>query len=300
MLKGLLIRQIFMFVDVALAVLTVFVAYQVFTKLFQAPVGAVAGPVAGVDAAPPELPSVGPLESYEIIVASRLFGEAGEQKTEAPPPVDTGADDELPEDTEFSNLKLKGTSFTKIRPNALIEQTGLGADVYEPGQEVIPGQAKLLEVHNRWVILMNLAKNKREILRMDEEDLQLASAPGPPRSSRPRDPGRNMATVRRDELEQELQAMTDNLPDLVNTLNPHPVLDSNGNTVGFTADNIDSVPLAKKLGFRNGDVVKEINGQPIDSLESITSVIEKYQNASDFHVTVLRNGTPTLLRFKLE
>lgn len=302
MLKGLLTRQIFMFLDVALAVLTVFLAYQVFTKLFQPPAGAVVAEAPGAEAALPTLPTVGPRTAYDVIVASRLFGEAGEKRVEAAPPPPSQEDvASLPETS--LNLKLKGTSFTTKRPNALIEQQGVGVDVYEPGDDIVEGQVQLAEVHNRWVVLMNASVNRREVLRMDEEVETTAPDPKPTlRGPAPGsgDAGRNTATIKRDELQQELEAVTENLAEIVNTVNPHPVQDANGNVVGFTADNLDQLPLAKRLGFRNGDVVKEINGQPIDSMESITSVIEKYQNASNFHVTVLRNGTPTLLRFKLE
>lgn len=303
MLKGLLTRQIFMFVDLALAVLTVFVAYQVFTKLFQAPPGLSAPSGNTVEEVTPTLPTVGPRDNYNAIVASRLFGPAGDVAKGPDTPVGPLPPGPIVE-TAFANLKLKGTSFTKVRPNALIEQQSLGTRVYQPGEEVIPGEARLEEVHNRWVYLFNIKKNQREVLRMDDElELDLAAIPEVPSAIAPPsapDPGRNNITLKRDELQQELQAMTENITDLVTTANPHPVMGPDGKPIGFTADNIGEIPLAKRLKFKDGDVVKEINGMPILSLENVTEAIEKFQGSNNFHVTVLRNGTPTLIRFKLE
>jgi general secretion pathway protein C len=290
-----------MFVDLALAVLTVFVAYQVFTKLFQPPVSAVGTNTNSVEAAAPTLPTVASRENYNVIVTSRLFGAAGETKKETGPETQGDEGKEV-EPTVFTNLKLKGTSFTKVRPNALIEQAGGITKVYQPGEEIIPGQARLDEVHNRWVYLFNLQKKQREILKMHEDEQVMASsaAPEAPAAGKPEAPGRKGVTIKRDELETQLQDLTNNMADVVAKTNPHPVTGPDGKVQGFTADNLSGIPLAQKLGFKDGDIVKEINGLPIDSMDSVTDAISKFENANDFRVTVLRNGTPTLLRFKLE
>lgn len=298
MLKGLLTRQIFMFVDLLLAVLTVFVAYQVFTKLFQPPVSAVAPTTDATEAAVPTLPTVGPRDSYQIIVASSLFGDAG--NVAKPPVIQPGPDDGGQVEVTKLKLKLKGTSFTKIRPNALIEREGVGAKVYEAGEEVIEGQARLDEVHNRWVYLFNTAENKREILRMDEDD-KVASAEtpkGPALTPPTKGPG-GAASFKKDEIAQELMSATENLADLMTTTAPRPV-EENGKVIGYTADNIGSLPLAQKMGFKDGDILSDINGMPIDSIESIQNAIAKYGEASDFRITIMRGGKKQLLKFKLE
>jgi type II secretion system protein C len=279
-------------------VLTVFVAYQVFTKLFQAPVSAVAPATDVTDTAAPTLPTVGPRDNYQMIVANRLFGDAGNVPTivdEPPqPPVEKI-------ESEFKAvLKLKGTSFTKIRPNALIERQGVGAKVYQTGDEVIEGQARLDEVHNRWVYLFNIKKKRREILRMDEDvEVALADQPDTPAASTQRNPSGG-PILKKDEVAQELASMTENMAELISTTTPEAVSGPDGKVIGYTAKNLSEIPLAKKIGFKDGDVVKAINGLPVDSIESISNAIGQLENDTDFRITVMRGGKQQLLKFKLE
>ena len=60
------------------------------------------------------------------------------------------------------------------------------------------------------------------------------------------------------------------------------------------------MPLAKKVGLADNDVITAINGMSIDSVESIGKIAEKFKNLNVFHLKVLRNGQTVTRTIKLE
>ncbi|NLO33443.1 MAG: PDZ domain-containing protein [Candidatus Hydrogenedentes bacterium] len=71
---------------------------------------------------------------------------------------------------------------------------------------------------------------------------------------------------------------------------PRIAHDNNGNPLGLTANNVDSIPYASEYGFREGDIISSVNGIPIQSESQIFSLIPQFQNVKNFQVEVLRNG----------
>ncbi len=304
MLKGLITRQVFVVIDVALAVLILVVAWMVVKRLMPEAPSVTSDTPAAAEQAAPELGGVKDRSEYQIIVANGLFGEAG--RTRATEPVEEPKVEEPKVTVQAPSfpMRLVGTSFATTHPNAIVEHQGR-TGVYKPGDEIIPNTIRLDEVHNRWVYLYNISKQQREILTMDaqadsDDPVQMASAsPRLSTNSRPRPMRPNEVPVSREEVEMELVSITNNLAEVHNTLNPRPYEDATGKVIGMTADNITSIPLAQKLGFQEGDVLTHINGMAIDSQEKITEALGRFQNANTFRVTVLRNGKPELLNLRL-
>jgi type II secretory pathway component PulC len=302
MLKGLLTRQVFGAVDVALVALIVVVGVLVARELLKTAPAPPPPPDVSGEAAALERRPVGPRPEYDIILANELFGEAGKipvEPVKAPEPEVVPTSEPVEENRD---LKLLGTTLTKPYPNALITRLDTGqTQVYWPGDEIIEGRVKLTEVQDRSVLLINLRENQTEILRIDPEQgaapaAMAAAAPTPPPPTRV---SPNAIQIPKEEISQELATLTEQLPDLVNTLNPRQYKDASGKVVGLTADNISSVPLARRMGLQNNDVVTQINGINIDSQDKITEVIGKFANSDTFHIRVLRQGKPVLLQYRI-
>ena len=125
----------------------------------------------------------------------------------------------------------------------------------------------------------------------------LAAAPGAPAAPQPaegEEPG--PVSVKK----QELMEIASDMGRLMTELKPQPYKDASGKMVGITSPDLGKVPLAKKVGLADNDVITAINGMSIDSVESIGKIAEKFKNLNVFHLKVLRNGQTVTRTIKLE
>ncbi|MBI2425420.1 MAG: hypothetical protein HYV27_21520 [Candidatus Hydrogenedentes bacterium] len=309
MVRGLVTRQIFVLLDLALVVFCVgtfgaisvrFLANEDAVKIIDVPVDSEAMPAG-------ELPKMAALTEYSVIQSSGLFGPAGKwdpnsKPAEPPAPIEDPTDD-VPE----TELNLKLTGVVALEPtgpfsSAAIEDTNIrdSRKVFFVGQEVSP-QVELLEVHDRLVFLLNRRKvpHAKERLSMDEEEEQLAVAKldgGGQPSREARSAVSERINLNRAEITAELY---DSYADLVTKIKPEVVRDENGDVLGITAKNIEQVPLAEKLGISEGDILQTVNNEKIDSQQKIMEMVQKYQSASSFRIGIQRDGKPKIITYRL-
>jgi type II secretory pathway component PulC len=236
------------------------------------------------------LAAVKPRAEYERIVTSGLFGSAGKAAQEKP----AAAPAPVEEETKL-RLKLCGTSATKPRDlfaSAIIlneekNQTG----TYCVGQEVVD-KVTLEEVWQRKVILLNKGANRREVLRSEPDTKEGAGGGAGPTTPQPKlttGAGGNRVTLKKQEIVQDLVT---NYADIVTQIKPELYHDAEGKVAGLTASNLESIPIAQKLGVKNGDVLQTVNNEVIDSEEKIMELVNKYRNSSTFRIGLLRDGKP--------
>ena len=302
MLRGLAIRQAFLLGDWLIILLMVAGACYAAAHFLGIPLGqpgAQRDDVAVADpGGPGVLAAVKPRAEYERIVTSGLLGSAGkaaqEKPAAAPPPVE--------EETKL-RLKLCGTSATKPRDlfaSAIIlneekNQTG----TFCVGQEVVD-KVTLEEVWQRKVILLNKAANRREVLRSEPDTKEGAGGGAGPTTPQPKlttGTGGNRVTLKKQELVQDLVA---NYTDIATQIKPELYYDAEGKVAGITASNLESIPIAQKLGVKNGDVLQTVNNEVIDSEQKIRELVDKYRNSSTFRIGLLRDGKPLVVTYKLE
>ncbi len=307
MLQGLVIRQAFIVLDVLLVLAALATVGGVGVKLVQPPEHAVAAletPVEEGDVAS-MVQRVAARSEYASIVDGGLFGDAGrfdpaqEQLAPPPPVVEEVAEDVA--DTEL-DLTLVGTIALAPKDpfaSAMIENpvTREGAKIYVLGQEVVE-KVVLEEIYPREVMLLNRRNSPatRERLRMDEEEEDDEKPRTPVVTSRPRSSSTERIALNKREFINDLYA---NYADLVTKVQPELYRDASGKVVGVTADNISQVPLAKKLGLADGDVLQTVNNEKIDSEQKILEMVQKYQNATAFRVGILRNGKTKVITYNL-
>lgn len=305
MLRGLLIRQAFTVVDLALAITVLgLVMLVAMPKLFSSAAPPVSAMNEDLTVDPIEVRQVASLDNYLSISNNGLFGEAAKKSANTPPP----APPPEPESEEIEETTLPLTLFatvsrdprdpkgTAVIMNGATRQT----DTYLLDKAIVD-QVTLHEIHPRWVILVNTAdNNKKTILRMDDDanDQRIAQARGPvnidPRAQ-VQAPS-NRITVSRQEI---YETLSQNPADLIATVNPEMYYE-NGRVTGITSNNLSKLPVAQKMGLRDGDVVQKVNGVTIDSEQKIIEIINKYQNSPTFQLSVLRNGRPVMLTYNLE
>lgn len=309
MIRGLVIRQTFVLLDVVLAVGILAAAGAVVYKVLDVPMDSVLEPnVSDLGNAGDGglfTQEVGERSVYDAFVNSGIFGDAGkwDAKVDAPPPEPEG-EGEGGEITETDlNLRLAGT--VALSPKdpfaaAFIENLDQRGSLmgYALGQEVVE-KVTLEEVYPREVILLNARSTpaKRQRLSMEEEaKTQTAAATDAAPKPSADGSGPNRVELNRQEFVQELYT---NYADLVTKVQPEMYRDASGKIIGVTAQNIGQVPLAGKLGLQDGDVLQSVNNESIDSEQKILEMVQKYRNANSFRIGIMRNGQPQVITYKL-
>jgi general secretion pathway protein C len=308
MVRGLVIRQLFLFLDVVLIGLIVFTVGLVLVNMVKTPNITRAATLDETAPEPPETPLLNDLQervAYNVIKDNGLFGDAGRFRKEvAAAPVATPVADTGPLAETSLSLTLWGTtSLSPTSPYATASiEDGSKRErrLYRIGDAVVD-QVTLEEVHQRWVILLNSRETppKRERLSMDEDENgnPLASRSGDAvKSSRPTILPSEDVELDRKALVHELY---ENYADLVTKVKPELYRDASGNVAGITAPDIEEIPLAKTLGLQNGDVLQTVNNEQIDSQEKIMEMVQKYQRANAFRIGIMRNGKQKIITYNL-
>jgi len=71
-----------------------------------------------------------------------------------------------------------------------------------------------------------------------------------------------------------------------------------GNQEGFEVKSIHGDSPLKAIGLENGDIIKSINGEPIDSDLDILQIYDAINNGDSYTVSVVRDGQPITLSYK--
>jgi general secretion pathway protein C len=93
------------------------------------------------------------------------------------------------------------------------------------------------------------------------------------------------------------QALND-LPKLLSQARAVPVL-ANGAITGFRLDYIASSSFYEKIGLRQGDILKQVNGVEIKDPGTMLSLFQQLRNESSVKLDVLRNNQRTTMMFDI-
>lgn len=312
MVRGLLIRRIFIWLDVLLVVLMLLTIGMIAKSILlgSTPQNNQALLIDGDSMiASTNLNQVQDRSTYDIIIKSGLFGDSGDFDPDVAP-VEDVVEPPGPDIVETDlNLRLIGTTATAPTDrfaSAIIEdkdqRNAVGS--YRIGDAIVD-DVHLEEVYARYVIILNERKSppSKETLSMDDEEkteTAMAQNSGRNKNSPPPqavDNSPETMTVNRQELLQEVYM---NYADLVGKVRPRMVRDESGQIAGVTADNIGDIPIAKQLGISNGDVLQSVNNERIDSEQKIMEMVQKYRNSPSIRVGIMRNGKPKTITYRLE
>jgi membrane-associated protease RseP (regulator of RpoE activity) len=84
------------------------------------------------------------------------------------------------------------------------------------------------------------------------------------------------------------------LPKVLMEASSEPVME-NGQIVGFRLFQFEENSMFHKLGMKDGDVVTEINGVPLNNVTRTVQLLNGLRGENAVKVKVVRNGSPTSL-----
>jgi hypothetical protein len=165
--------------------------------------------------------------------------------------------------------------------------------------------AEVTEIRQDEVVINNLLRSRLEVLPLSHAQGE-AAAPPPVASPPVPPPAPPVVTespegVSVDLAKGSVDHYLGNLPDVLASALavPRPRNGPSGvkSVDGYEIGGVKEAGVVEQLGFRNGDVVVEVNGQPLDGLPTIMRLLGQVQTMPQVKVTVLRKGQKVTLVF---
>lgn len=249
-----------------------------------------------------------PFDEFQASIEHNLFGvEVGNDQPEAPEEPQTPQGDLA---AWVARLELAGVYEGKKQRAIVTEKSTGQQGLFAAGEQLFEGP-KFMRIGG------NL-KEPKILLAMGGQEAWLElpkgpatpvqTAPPPRRSQAPRaargaaaaPPGESYSKNGKDFYitSAEVDAQLNNLPSLLNQARVVPYF-QDGNHAGYIIKAIDRGSLYEKLGLRNQDVIKRINGETIDSPEEAFSLLKMLRNEREITLNIERKKAPKTLVYHI-
>jgi general secretion pathway protein C len=225
-----------------------------------------------------------PAFPVEPLLAAHLFGQASQE-------LSGRRLDNLP--LSSLNLVLTGVIAAPNGGYALISVNGQEQEPFVTGQTVTAGAVLHAVYPDRVVIQRNgtleslLLEGAGQSPPAPQTAAAAAYTPAAAAGNVVRQTSNNHYTVQREQLAAQMRT-----PDFLRQATMTPA--SGG---GFQVQQLQPGSLYEKLGLRTGDVIKAVNGQPINSAEDAIRLYQEMNNVASAQIEVMRGGKPEYLYY---
>lgn len=215
----------------------------------------------------------------KVLQAANLFGLV----TGLPSAGPTGTYGQIPRSS--LNLVLSGVVVLGAYSFGLISADGGPEAPYGIGQSILAGVI-LEAVQPERIIILRGGAREAVYLKDLTESLPAGSIS---RGDPVRPTGQTSATVDRGLMQQQLQK-----PEFLSQalIVPNP-------GGGFQVREIQPGSLYEKLGLRVGDVIRSVNGQPVNNMDEVMKMYQQFGNSSQINVDVTRAGRNETLHYDI-
>ena len=241
---------------------------------------------------PIELEGAKPATYYALIHKRDIFNSV---KPEAPPPPV-----EAPVATPLQ-LKLWGVEVhDRGRSHSIIEDLKAHKQGVYGIDDSVPGGATVKSIEWDRVILNHGGKD--EVLELANKSTLVvpkpaaaAAAPSPsPNADGIQATGENEYLVPRAQVDNAMQ----NMSQLFTQIRAVPHFEG-GQSIGFRLFAIRRGSLFDEIGLKNGDIITDINGSPMNDPGKAMALMQELQGANDLAVKIIRNQQPQTLTYNI-
>lgn len=201
------------------------------------------------------------------------------------------------------DIRLRGTAVRDGGGSfAVIEdRRARKEDLYRVG-DMILGAAKLTQIFKDRVVI--LREGKKEILELfaGKEERKGRRKEVASSKSQPLVLGRGVRRLgsnRWSISREELESAKANMSQLMTQVRIAPNF-TEGEPDGFKVLSIKRGSLFDRLGLRNGDVIRQINGVPLDSPQKVLEVYEQLESGQSISLNIVRGGREQTLSYELK
>jgi general secretion pathway protein C len=222
---------------------------------------------------------------YNIVTQRNIFNSDGL----IPEPL-KGEDkplQDLPAELSKLPLALVGTivHVDGSKSIASIELKGKNKIEHFSIDDEIEGMAKVTKVERRKVFFRNLSTNRNEYIEIKEENKLTFTNKGGTTAGGPIQQNGNEYTVDGTFVQKKLA----DLPELLQTASGQFSF-TNGRIDGYRILDVEPDSLFTQFGIRPGDLIKAVNGQPLDSPAKAMELFNDLKNAPQIKMTINRGG----------
>ncbi len=220
-------------------------------------------------------------QGHEIIVQRNLF----KVETEKKEATDKASGSNEQENIELTTLSLTlwGTVTGGSDLYAVIEDKKSRIQaLYQEGDSI--QDARVKKILKREVILTFQGKDQVLEMETDSDNTDLVKKPLNKLASRA-DRNKN----RNDLPPQQPQPYSGNISDIMKKIKLR-LFYTKGSPDGVMVYAMNPDSIFNKVGIRNGDIVKSINGTPVSSIEDASSMLSGMENTDAAKLILIRNG----------
>jgi len=169
---------------------------------------------------------------------------------------------------------------------------------YIPGKE-IEGLATIVSVERQKVIIRNLNSNRLEYIEMKKEATKVAFG-----GSTVATPGKDVQKVDDNHFvikRSDLLKYTSDLSSILMQARAVPNREpGTGNINGFRILDMQPGSIYEQLGLQRMDVIKSVNGTPVDSPAKAMELYQTLKNSGDLNITVDRGGKTETKNYNIQ
>ena len=230
------------------------------------------------------------LNHYKAIWENNIFhlGPIPDRLKEEPPE----SFDPVPTSLPF---KLRGTivhADPKKSVATILAGVGKTAQALKQGEDIAENQARIVKIQRGKVIFLNQDNNRLEYILLPKEKnpINIAYQTDKPKSDSSSLVKRfgNSFQVKRSDINDYLEK----LPEILRQARVVPHRSSSGEVEGwrFASINKDSI-WEKHLGFKKGDIIKQVDGEIVTSPEQALELFERLrEDSSGFKILIEQDG----------
>jgi general secretion pathway protein C len=227
------------------------------------------------------------LKNFDVIVDRNVFGSAEATAGDVKTPEIRKEDIEALEPTSLNIILLGTVTGPEENARAVIEDSGRKVQgLYRVGDTI---QDAMIQKIVRGKVVLRV-EDKSEVLSMDEPE----SVTGGHASAGPGARG-DTVTLARSDIHESLQ----NINQLLTQARIRPHL-KDGKPDGFILSYIKAGSFFTQLGLQRGDVVKCINGKPINTPEDAFSFYKAVESGDPLSMEILRGGQPRTINYQFK
>ena len=237
-------------------------------------------------------------QNYDIITGRNIFNTQGF----IPPPL--SGENLQEEDTTQPvpsklPLKLIGT-IVHANPSRSVATIQIGKKInpYLP-KDPLESIAQLIKIERFTAVLRNNQNGRLEYIEIRDDGLSLAvqNTMSPKKTNRgPRKQG-NTFSLKRSEVNKYIE----NLPALLQQARAIPVIEPGSGAInGFRLVEIQPGSLYEDLGFKKNDVIKNVNGEAVDSPAKAMELYNSLKTDSNVSIDFDRNGRMQTSNFSID
>ncbi len=226
-----------------------------------------------------------PFKTFDVILERNIFG-AAENPTEEQKQREMKTEEIEALAPTSLNIALLGTvSGSDENARAVIEDAAKKTQgLYRVGDTI---QSAIIQKIVRGKVVLRVGEND-EVLSMESpEPGKRSTAKGRPHA------GGETITVAQSDIQESLQ----NINQLLTQARIRPYI-KDGQAEGFILSYIKPDSFFTQLGLKRGDIIKSINGKPINTPEDAFSFYKAVESGEPLSMELIRGGQPTTINYQ--